>query len=73
MMLIGLVGLALDRQVLRKPPLCLEQPLGRERGIGCAWTPTMLIELMARLAQPPLAALHSSDDRLRIKLELHAR
>ena len=31
----------------------------------------MLIELIAGLAQPPIPALSASDDRLRIKLELH--
>src|ERR1019366_9920206 len=32
----------------------------------------MLVELVARLAQPPLTALRPGDDRLGIKHELHA-
>ena len=73
MVLIGLVGRALDRQVLRQPPLSLQQPRRPLARNGVRPDATMLLELMLRFALPAPAALDPSDDRLRIKLELHAR
>ena len=73
MVLIGLVGLALDRQALRQPPLSLQQPRRPRARNWVRLDATMLLELMLRFALPAPAALDSSDDHLRIKLELHAR
>src|SRR5215210_4990179 len=73
MLLIGLVGLALDRQVLRQPPLSLEQPRRPRARNWVGLDATMLLELMLRFALPAPAALDASDDHLRIKLELDDR
>ena len=71
MVLIGLVRRALNQQVLLQATLCLEQPLRARPWNRVGPQAAMLIELMAGLAQPPIPALSASDDRLRIKLELH--
>src|SRR5256885_4841557 len=68
-MFIGLVGLALDPQVLLQSMLALKQPLRARARNRISREAAMLIKLMARLAQPPLTPLHPSDDRLGVKRE----
>src|SRR5208282_3963563 len=68
--LIRLVRRTLDFEVLHHPPLRLQQPLRTRTDDRLRFPAAMLIELVASLTQPALAALSASHDDIRVKLDL---
>jgi hypothetical protein len=71
MMLISIVRFALDPQIFLHATLALKQALRARAWDRIGRQAAMLIELVARLAYPPLTPVHPGDDHLGIEHELH--